>query len=596
MVELPKAQDLREFRKVTPRLHQAEKKLVEDLFGPEIKLITNNNHNSTHLIEGLFGLALDSGLRKPAVFLNAVDGDKKELEPVAMLNRQSFLTELRKRIGFKEEEKEGSMVYSSEKNFSIFQMDLANLRKADETQDKNLNSAGDYNLNIVAGALNELASEMGSVHGFNISPKDIIVGRYGGDEFSLAVVGDISQEPRTIAMIQELIKNKIEERQGYFRDDKDKKTILRKKLLLKGGKVDVIKPPEENNPNSSDKKKIFYSFLRRGLVLSNEQLDFELQYINYKDQGENSVDNYLREVLFDKENEYGSLTDQEKITYLTNRHSELKVPFFLAETKNGGDTNKRQSTLLHFVENYLSDPLLGEIVISRFDLPNHIRNDAFKNIHSFELKLKEIDDNLSYVYGDQVIIKLWQSRLRKILNPYIKEGKVKIGRFAGTIFIGEIGEGLPVEIRNELKNINEVTLDYKGNDIAHSVGYTELDTANINYQSSGFSVRQKTGEVFNKPTEDWIKKVFIRLFKNPDDFKEFQEIYKNLDPEFKYKGQNYFVLIAAKYFNGKRWEARSTTALEVLNMMEGEHAEQIDIVKGLFSQLKPELLEKYKDE
>lgn len=595
MVELPGAKDLREFRRVAPTLSNGEKTLIKSLFGPEIQLMTDEKRHSTHLMESLFGLALDKGLRNRAIFLDVQGEDKKELEPVAMLNRQSFLTEIRKKTGFKEEEKDGSVTYSTDKKFSLFQIDLANLRKADETHDRLANSAGDYNLNVAASSINKLVSEIVSEHGFNISPDDIVIGRYGGDEFTIALIGDVSQEKRTIDMISKLIKERVTANQGYFKDEKDPKTILRKNLRLKGDKVDVITPPKEGEDNSVNKKKIFYSFLKRGLILSNEQLDLELEYITHK-SGQNNIDNYLKEALFDKENEYGALNDNERIQYLINRHSELKVPFFLAESLDGKEGNERQINVLRFVENYLSDPLLDEIVISRFDLPNHLRDDAFKTVHSFELKLKEIDDNLSYVYGDQLIMELWRNQLRKILNPYIKSGRVKLGRFAGTIFVGETGEGLPAEVIDQLKTIEQVTLDYKGININHSVGYAETDTKDINDQTREFEVRQKIGEIFNKPTEDWLKKVFTKLFSNPEDFKEFQDIYKNLDPNFKYKGKNPGVLIAAKYFNGKRWEARSAVAFEVFRSMESENKEQIEIVRGLFKDLRPKLIEKYKDE
>ena len=55
-------------------------------------------------------------------------------------------------------------------------------------------------------------------------------------------------------------------------------------------------------------------------------------------------------------------------------------------------------------------------------------------------------------------------------------------------------------------------------------------------------------------------------------------------------------MIAAKYFNGKRWEARSSAALEVFKLMEGKNDEQIEILRGLFNNMRPKLKEKYKDE
>lgn len=590
MLEVLTKQNLREYYKVYPPLQATERYLIESLFGEEIRSMSNNRLTSTHLAERLFGFALDRGLREKAIFLDVIAEDKKELEPVAMLNRQSFLSELRKKIGFKEAEKLEVFEYSTEKNFSIFQIDLANLRKADETIDIEGNSAADYDLNIVASALTEFVSELTNIGGFNIDSKDIIVGRYGGDEFSVALIGDLSQNREVVLQFKKLIKEKIEGKQGYFKEDGK---ILKKNLKLKENKVDVVMPPEGEEQDGLSKKKIFFSFLKRGMVLSNKQLDFEIEYI--KQTNGNNVDKYLKEVLFD-DTEYSQLENQEKIKYLTERHPELKVPFYLAALKNDEGDNERQTKILHFIENYLTDPLLNELIISRFDLLSHMKRENFNTVHSFELKLKEINDNLSYVYADQVVMHLWKNQLKTILDQYIKEGKVKIGRFAGTIFIGEIGEGLPPDIRDKLTKISEVTLRYKNKDLTHLVGYAEIDTKDKEGELSDLDIKQKINKVFNKPTEDWLKKVFKRVFDNRTDFNEVQDIYKKINSEFIYEGENYFALIVAKYFNGKRWKARSEVALRVLDLMKNEYEKEVVIMKELFNKQKPKLVIKYKDE
>src|SRR3989344_7163764 len=101
--------DISNYDMAIPKLFPDARKLVKRIFGEDIQLISregdgmlSGERDDSSLLEKFFAHALDQGLRKKAKF-----SGEQDLDPVAMLNRSSFLYELRKRAEFTKADTEG---------------------------------------------------------------------------------------------------------------------------------------------------------------------------------------------------------------------------------------------------------------------------------------------------------------------------------------------------------------------------------------------------------------------------------------------------------------------------------------------------------
>ena len=560
------SEDTTAFKRTMPVLFPEAIDLIEKTFEADIQLFSGKKGH-TSLVEKLFGLALDPGLRRKAVFGN------EEREAIAMLNRSSFLYELRRRVGF---HKGGvnDMDIQLDRNFKLLTLDLKNIRAADQAKDSKGNSAGDFVLNLAAGELNRAVIEVSQELGIN--SEDILVGRYGGDEFYVGLIGDF--EIANIEKIKAKIKQYIESKQGmYLTDGK----INKVNLELKNNKIAGISIPED-----AVKRQIFLSFMQRGMVLDAEQLDKEKELFIDSSGVINQVrlNDYLGRVIaqeiYPKEIATGGFAAQ--INYLTRLHPELRIPFYLAKhlDKQEGETIvTRQIALLNFVENYTVDPLLDEIIISRFDLLDHLKRGEFSKVFAFEVKLKEINDCLSYTIGDQAVINLWKKE--KMLKQLLGEerDKVKIGRFAGTLFFGlKKGQSLLPETEEKIRQTINTGIEdnYKGINFKQMIGLSEIDTSDFDLATDDTVVKGRIGQIFELATENWLENVFRELTANNDSLDKFINLLDKDGVEF---DEDIFTLLSARYFTGARWQTRIIKAQEILTRIDTTAMSEVDILK-----------------
>lgn len=570
------AKEIYAFRNFAPALSPKGKTLVESIFGEDIKLISTHKNYSSLLVR-LYGHALDPGLKRKVTF------EKKEREDVAMLNRSSFLYELRRRSGFMQTN-DDDIDFIVDRNFKMLSFDLKNLRAADQVIDNENNSMADFILNLTAGALNN--SIQTAIRELGIKPEDIIVGRYGGDEFYVALIGE--QEMAKAEEVKKRIKSYVEKEKGLF---KISGRIEERNLELKDGKVVEIDIPKDDV-----KRKLFLSFLQRGLVLNEAELNKDKElFVN--DDGE--IDHvrfasYLKTVsarhIYPQEIEQGGYKAQ--IEYLVGLHPELAVPFYLAIHLDQVDSSKgeavvtRQVALLDFVENYLVDPLLDEIIVSRFDLVDHLKRGEFSKLYGFEVKVKEVNDHLSYATGDEAIISLWKHKqmIRQILGTEMS--KVKIGRFAGTIFFGlKKGEVLSAETEEEIRKLTNIGIpgNFKGIDYILPLGISQVDVDELNTDTPDSAIKTKISQMFDLATENWNENTFNRLIKDQNSFAKFINMLEDMKKDF---DEDFFALLSARYFTGARWEERIARARKALEKMKGREAESekkknIEIIEGV---------------
>lgn len=374
-------EDFRRFFATTPNI--GERWLEKDkpfnfseLLSNEAAEIIEGNKKATRIFNRFFLAAYESGM------IRAHKVGDHEAPPIAMFGRQGFANELLKR-------------YKEDKGLNILMIDIAGLREDDR------GGTADYNLNIFAARLNEVIKKLEATG--KIKSGEYVVARYGGDEFSIGLVGGYSDE-ELATIKKELLgqgENKEAGLDGVIGLKKEENTLKEKPIKIKDGKIDAISLPTDEHG-----KRLFLSFLERGFLIKAEELEREADYFRDEKGNINEEDfkKYLKNFKNGKAKIDGNLKD--KIKELTDKHPEFKVPFYYAEitdinSHKKGNTVQREA--LEFIYNYLYDPLLGEIAMSRHDLADHLKRGKFSSIYSLEVKVKEINDRMSYAYADRVI-------------------------------------------------------------------------------------------------------------------------------------------------------------------------------------------------
>lgn len=574
-------EDFRHFFATTPNIE--ERRLEKDKFfnfsellGNEAAEIIKGNKNATRIFNRFFLAAYESGM------IRAHKVGDREASPVAMFGRQGFANELLKR-------------YKGGKGLNILMIDIAGLREDDK------GGTADYNLNIFATRLSEVIKKLEETG--KIKSDEYVVARYGGDEFSIGLVEDYSDEELTTIKKELLGQGEDKEAglDGVIGLKKKGNTLKDKPIKIKDGKIDAISLPTDEH-----EKNLFLSFLERGFLIKAEELKREVDYFRDEKGSINEEDfkKYLKDFENGKAKIDGNLKD--KIKELTDKHPEFKVPFYYAEiadldSNKKGDTVQRE--VLEFIYNYLYDPLLGEIAMSRHDLADHLKRGKFSNIYSLEVKVKEINDRMSYAYADRVISGLWNDKLKKLAEPLIKSGDVSLGRIGGNIFFG-VRKGADVErIKKFLKEVSEISKyegDYHGAKVPHIIGFANIDVLETEGKDNDY-IGKKFEEMFSKTTRSYIRRMFKGVFSKQNLFELFCNSLENITDDLQVASDEpdisdrYLALLSASYFYGsKRYKERITMGKEIMNeMFKRGYGSDAQKVKKIFKDIIVKLKEKY---
>lgn len=446
-----------------------------DLFYDEVK--KTGNEKWRNLATNFLKKTLDPGLRRQITLLG------ENLNPVLMLGRIEGITWLKEKIGLEENNADGNIEHSVKReNFQILRLDVSNVFLANQVED---GKGGDYLLNKVAQAINESVDTLRKQLGedFGILPI-----RYGGDEFVIFVVGGQlnNQEINTI-------KTSITKQEAFFGVNKEKRNIS-----LKNDEIELINPSKIDDP---EEKKFFYSFLKRGIILSADELKEEYKKIKNLDSFEVDINQdsiYPEEIESIKEE---AEKIKAKIQYILSLHPEFKVPFYLASYLDvrEGNSLSRQSTMLKILENHLIDPLLNRLIITRFDLEDHLRSESINRILSFEIKLKEVNELLGYGYADMLIVKAWDKIKEVLGEDHLR--KIKIMRFGGFISLLISDDTLTPDQIEKLRNMT-ITL----NNITHNVGFSDTKIENYKNLSQEDRIKKIIETMFIEPDINWMKK------------------------------------------------------------------------------------------
>ncbi|MBW7960171.1 hypothetical protein H3C65_01600 [Patescibacteria group bacterium] len=547
-----------------------------ELLSNEAAEILKGNEQATRILNRFFSAAYESGM------IRAHKVGDREAPPVAMFGRQGFTHELLKR-------------YKDDKGLNILMIDIAGLREDDR------GGTADYNLNIFAARLNEVIKKLEATG--KIKSGEYVVARYGGDEFSIGLVGEYSYEELE-SIKKELLgqgEGKESGLDGVIGLKKEENTLKGKPIKIKDGKIDTVSLPDDEH-----EKKLFLSFLERGFLIKAEELKREVDY--FRDEKGNINEEDFKKYLKDFENGKAKIDGnlKDKIEELTKKHPEFKVPFYYAEiadnnSDKNGDTVQRE--VLEFIYNYLYDPLLGEIAMSRHDLADHLKRGKFSNIYSLEVKVKEINDKMSYAYADRVISGLWNDKLKQLAEPLIKSGDISLGRIGGNIFFG-VRKGADGErIKQFLKKVSGISKyegDYHGAKVPHIIGFANIDVSETEGKDNDY-IGKKFEEMFSKTTRSYIRRMFKGIFSKQSLFELFCNSLENITDDLQVASDEldisdgYLALLSASYFNGsKRYEERITMGKEIMNeMFKRGYGSDAQKVKKIFKDIIVKLKEKY---
>ena len=315
---------------------------------------------------------------------------------------------------------------------------------------------------------------------------------------------------------------------------------------------------------SSDEieRKIFLSYLNRGIILTQEELEKEKNIFLTED--ETKVDEEkLKELVDDSiaTNIYGKdrLTKLiDKITYYQKFHPELFFPLVLALkldgltleqiNQNPGLKAPRTNNVIVFIENFVVDVLLDRVVISRFDLAEHIKREEFSQLFAFETKLKEVNDYFNLAYGDRLIKQLWGKIKNAVGDKNLEY--FSIGRAGGLIFLGlkktpEISSEELSQLVEKLKNIKSIKM--REIEFDHFIGFYHKSQIDSNHPN------EEVREMFNEVNNFWLDQVCNYINENFENFKTKVNIFLNNTDDFKIDDTIDFLVI---YFFGKRKELR----------------------------------------
>jgi len=546
---------------------------VRSMFDETLRPYKFIKKNSVSIFSKMRGMILDNGLtRDQSYSFTEKNGETVTAAAEPMLGRQAALYEVKSKIKFHHIKNNR---FDTAKQFKALTLDLEKFRKADEA------GAADYNLNIVAHAINLARLEIIKI---GVDPNDLVLGRYGGDEFYLFLIG--SQYDNKLKEIQDLIKKHIKAAYGYFEKNSEPQ-----QFKIKHDKVEVIEIPKD-----PIEKQIFLSFLSKNSILDENQIAKEKQYLEenpIETVDEDYVGIYPKSIEEIKDHNQKIIA---KIEYLVKDHSELKVPFWAAlreDKLNNNKNNENVREVLAFYQEYLIDPLLNEIVLGRFDIQDHLDRKEFSRVFVYEAKLKEVNDLLSWTYADERIIKkFWEGKLKKDFREEFQNGTLTVGRIGGSIIIMQKeGKTLSQETLEKLRKIGNEQFkskyDARRGVLNHEIGFAEIDAIKD-------TPKEVIDKIFSEPTKNWLRKTFKRVLTDIEEYKKFIHLLGNYDDD----PENTISFLSARYFTGNRWQNRAIGAAQILNELNGvagiDNRKITEILKKL-TNIKKRTLEEEKE-
>lgn len=474
------------------------------------------------------------GLTEKAEFFTA--------PPVKMFQRNSFIDEVSADTA---DVRQSSPVVKR----AFLMLDLENLRDADATKFENYNAA-DYMLGKVAESLTDDVERLKKQFaGKNVRFE---VGRYGGDEFVLALVGDYTQDDLTKIASDSLLK--VQNLDAFYQRLPNE-PIIRSKIKVKNGGFEFI----EIDPGDVMESEIFEYYFQQGVILNREQIKIE------KERYKNKIEDF-RQSAVARKIDYPADVDSvdKKIVHLTTRHPEFRDVYddLMASTL---PAELVQRLFLDFVENNIYDRLLGANVTSFADLTEHLGKGEFSRLWIFDGKfIKETNDALGYPLADKLIQNIWKEITSKISSN--DHDNLFFARRGGTFALA-LRNGAKLS-QETIANLQELkATPFPDSDFNVPIGFSEIDLES--FTSEGKTSPLKEAE--RKANEDWLGAVFKQMVKLHRDF----VLPLPDDPLYGVLNEPNLVGLMRRYFtSNKRGYERVKDALIFLQLAAGELADE----------------------
>lgn len=443
---------------------------------------------------------IDPGFAREARFQDQV------APPVFMLNRSAMIGHIEelKASGFEATQLASSPTEGSAIHFSL--LDVANLRGINNA------GAGDFVLNSVAQKLLDQVEEINA----ELRDKkggELVVGRYGGDEYVVGYYGLTDEEFATYDARLKSASHGVQSVDAYYAQKPQNEGGV-----VVEGKVALKPEPSITVPTDEQQAAIFWEFFHKGIILHDEEIVREMHERQLWPKGE-SV------------SEEPTPTIDQRLVRLFERHPEMRqlmsqVSGYLGE--NIADTALRDnynSEFVSYIEGIVYDRLLGEKVRPFDDLFYHLEAGDVADMRVYDFKgLKELNDHVSLVQGDRAIEATFDKISSIIRAPqssdrpaeYDETKHVMYFRRGGTIVVAtrtNDPEGLSAQKAYELDSLQSVALP-----VAHGTtsefelgrGYLRVD-APSQLKDQPSAVRGIVSTLLQEVDTKWYKAVASRI-------------------------------------------------------------------------------------
>lgn len=396
-------------------------------------------------------VSYDNGLNRRVGYRPA--GESKPLEegPVRALNRSSMIANFLESIDENPDTKAAFVM-----------MDLSDMHFADKA------GAGDYVLNKFAKALLEalVKFKLGNITSIRNTSVDLC--RYGGDEFCISLIGDFDRSALEKLKTEISSRFQLADLAGYFKkglspDDPVERKPIKLKQKDNGDVVEISERPE-----SGEEREIFDQFMRRGQLLSEEQIKMVMKLPNLQDFISTPISPAYSS---------DSISDGSKLRYMANRFPVIAPYVDIIRGSYYNDVQRAE--LRKSLENRLFDKLFANIVYTPSEFV--ARLPQYRDVYCFDLKfVREMNDIVSYPEADMAIISLY-GLLKDRLGDGLMD-RVEIGRRGGTFYVGVKSNLLnntryAHRINKALSDIHTIPVNIRGSYVNLELGVSFMSNA-----------------------------------------------------------------------------------------------------------------------
>lgn len=406
---------------------------------------TYEPNNFLHVKNNLKDLvSYDHGLNREVFFKPPGSNSTLREGPAIALNRSALIADTLDKLAVNPDFKAAFLM-----------LDLSDMHFADKA------GAGDFVLNRFSRALLEELIKFKLEKNQNLSKADINLCRYGGDEFCVSITGQYDEQ--VIDDLKTVIagRYKKDDLKGYFKkgllpDDPVVERPIRLKERDDGEAVEVIR-----RPDSLEGRKIFDRFMKRGQILSNDQVNMAEKLPQLRDFINQEVP-----LSYPKD----ALTVKSKLNHIASRFPNLRADIEALGSSHLNDSQRQE--VLKYLEDRVFDKLFGSIVYTSPEFAHRLS--GYRDLYCFDLKLvREMNEIASYPESDMAIINLY-NHIKSSLGDDLMN-KVDIGRRGGTFYVG-VKKGVSSflghnrRIKLALEKVSSLPMELRGKPINFDLG------------------------------------------------------------------------------------------------------------------------------